>query len=91
MEEQLKSKIKGFDLETLQNKFVALFLEYDSLKKSTDIQIEMNDKIIKLMFEALKKTDLDKAKKANLRKIILELEATKSALLYKYLTTYIKL
>ena len=91
MEEQLRNKIKSFDLETLQNKFISLFLEYKSIKNNTGTQIEINDQIIKSMFTTLKATDLDKTKKANLRKIILELEATKSALLYKYLTTYIKL
>jgi len=90
MREALFEKIKDFDLQTLQEKFIELYIRYYNLNNNIDTDdIKINDQVITAMFKKLKESNLDKAKKANLRKIILELEATQNITLYKYISMYI--
>jgi len=84
--ELLRDKIKDFDLITLQDKFISMFVEYHKLKSN---EVEITEELISTMFKNLKSSNLDKNKKANLRKVILELEESKSELLYRYLENII--
>jgi len=88
MQEELKVKIEKLPIEKLQDLFVELSLSYTTLKKQVAKQVEITDELIILMFKQLKASNLDKAKKANLRKIILELEASHSPHLFYYLKTF---
>jgi len=87
MEEKIFEKIQGFDLSKLQEKFIELYIRYYNLKNENNKEIEINDEIIKFYFKTVKESDFDKDKKLRLRKIILELEETKSPHLYNYLNS----
>ena len=87
MEEKIFEKIKGFDLQKLQEKFIELYIRYYNLKNENNIDIDIDDKLIKFYFKKVKESNFDKDKKLRLRKIILELEETKNPHLYNYLNS----
>jgi len=87
MEEKIFEKIKGFNLQKLQEKFIELYIRYYNLKNENNIDINIDDNLIKFYFKKVKESNFDKDKKLRLRKIILELEETKSHHLYNYLNS----
>jgi hypothetical protein len=87
MEEKIFEKIKGFNLQKLQEKFIELYIRYYNLKNENNIDINIDDNLIKFYFKKVKESNFDKNKKLNLRKIILELEETKSPYLFNYLNS----